>query len=127
MRRLSLVADQELIPKSAFYVNAAVVRCNIIAARLSFTGERPLPLTVFHIQLAREGMADQSKYRGYIIYLAAESDVWNTPGGENGWRASGVPSTPNLPILPRASFGLFASREEALARCKKLIDSLLAD
>ena len=24
-------------------------------------------------------MTDQSKYRNYIVYLAAEADVWNTP------------------------------------------------
>jgi hypothetical protein len=72
-------------------------------------------------------MPDQVKYRGYIIYLVAEADVWATAKGEKGWRASAVPLSPTLPILPRASFGLFASREEALARCKMLIDSLLAD
>jgi hypothetical protein len=70
-------------------------------------------------------MADQFKYRGYVIYLVAEADVWGSPKGEKGWRASAVPLSPDLPILPKASFGLFTSREEALAHCKELIDGLL--
>jgi hypothetical protein len=70
-------------------------------------------------------MADQVRYRGYAIYLAAEADVWGTPKGEKGWRASAVPLSPNLPILPKASFGRLASREDALTHCQELIDRLL--
>ena len=35
------------------------------------------------------------------------------------------PVKSNLPMLPKPSFGRFASREEALAHCKKLIESLV--
>jgi hypothetical protein len=70
-------------------------------------------------------MADQVKYRGYVIYLAAEGDVWGTAKGEKGWRASAVPLSTTLPILPKPSFGHFSSREEALAHCQKIIDGLL--
>jgi hypothetical protein len=70
-------------------------------------------------------MADQVKYRGYVIYLVAEADVWATAKGEKGWRASAVPLSPTLPILPKPSFGSFSSREEASAHCQRYIDDLL--
>jgi hypothetical protein len=70
-------------------------------------------------------MAAQVNYRGYVIYLVAEADVWGTPTGEKGWRASAVPLSPTLPILPKPSFGHFSSREEALAHCQKIIEGLL--
>lgn len=70
-------------------------------------------------------MADQVKYRGYVIYLVAEADVWGTAKGEKGWRASAVPLSPTLPILSKPSFGLFSSREEASAHCEQFIDRLL--
>ena len=70
-------------------------------------------------------MADQVRYRGYVIYLFAEADVWATAKGEKGWRASAVPLSPTLPILPQPSFGRFASREQAMAHCQQIIDGLL--
>jgi hypothetical protein len=69
-------------------------------------------------------MTDQVKYRGYVIHLQLEADVWGKPKGEQGWRASAVPLSPVLPILPKPSFGRFASREDAVRHCKQLIDSL---
>ena len=42
-RRLSFVADTELIPKTMFFVNAAVVRCNKTDARTITTGLLPAP------------------------------------------------------------------------------------
>ena len=70
-------------------------------------------------------MADQVRYRGYVIYLVAEADVWGTAKGEKGWRASAVPLSPTLPILPKPYFEHFSSREEASAHCQGIIDGLL--
>jgi hypothetical protein len=63
-------------------------------------------------------MADQFKYRGYVIYLVAEADVWGSPKGEKGWRASAVPLSPDLPILPKASsvFSLHERRPWLIAK-----------
>jgi hypothetical protein len=30
-------------------------------------------------------LVDQVVYRGYLIHLIAEADLWNTPGAEAGW------------------------------------------
>jgi hypothetical protein len=68
---------------------------------------------------------DQVVYRGYLIHLIAEADLWNTPGAKAGWSFHATPATPNLPILPQALFRRFNSRDEALARAKKEIDRLL--
>ena len=38
-------------------------------------------------------MADQVRYRGYLV---AEADVWGSAKGEKGWRASAVPLSPTL-------------------------------
>ena len=99
------------------------MRCNKIPLR-SLQELRSYP-PVFFLKNPSGGMADQFQYRGYVIYLAAEADVWNTPKGEKGWRVSVQPLNPTLAILPRASFGLFDTRELALAHCKELIDGLL--
>jgi hypothetical protein len=50
---------------------------------------------------------DQVVYRGYLIHLIAEADLWNTPGAEAGWSFHATPRTPNLPILPQAIFRKF--------------------
>ena len=68
---------------------------------------------------------DQVKYRGYLIYLTTASDLWNTPSTQAGWRFSAVPLTPDLPILRRSLYHLFASREQALNTARREIDNLL--
>jgi hypothetical protein len=64
---------------------------------------------------------DQVKYRGYLIYLIAASDLWSTPSTKAGWRFSAVPLAPDLPILHRSLSQLFGSREEALSIVHELI------
>jgi hypothetical protein len=68
---------------------------------------------------------DQVKYRGYLIYLIAASDLWSTPSTEAGWRFSAVPLASDLPILHRSLSQLFGSREEALGIAQREIDNLL--
>ena len=60
---------------------------------------------------------DQVKYRGYLIYLIAASDLWSTPSTEAGWRFSAVPLASDLPILHRS--------DEALSIAQREIDNLL--
>ena len=45
--------------------------------------------------------------------------------GEKGWRASAVPLSPTLPILPKPYFEHFSSREEASVDRQGIIDGLL--
>ena len=97
------------------------MRCNKIPLRSLQI--RAYPLVFFLKTQWRNGRSISISWIRHL--LAAEADVWNTFKGEKGWRVSAHPLSPTLAILPSASFGLFDTRELALAHCKELIDGLL--